>query len=104
MGWLASASWRQRTRANCEQSAELSHEAASLHPARALGIDRTKGTLAFGADADFIFVDDDLRVHATYIGGVKAWEAPISGRGGAQMGAPQPQQQQQQQQRRKRSR
>lgn len=44
-------------------------ESASLRPARFLGIDDRKGTLNFGADADFIIVDDDVNVKATFIGG-----------------------------------
>ncbi|CAG5135408.1 unnamed protein product [Candidula unifasciata] len=47
----------------------LALEAASLHPAQLLGIDDRKGTLNFGADADFIFLDDGLNVKATYIAG-----------------------------------
>lgn len=51
-------------------STEYVLEAASLHPARALGIDSTKGTLSFGADADFIFLDPKtLTVKSTWIGG-----------------------------------
>ena len=33
-------------------------QAASLHPAAVLGIDKQKGSLSFGADADFILLDD----------------------------------------------
>lgn len=50
-------------------------EAASLRAAQALGIDSSKGRLRVGADADLILLDDDLAVHATYMGGVKAWSA-----------------------------
>nr|CAG4642518.1 EOG090X06GX [Evadne anonyx] len=42
-------------------------EAATLHPARALGIDKKKGTLNFGADADFVFLDGKLNVLSTWI-------------------------------------
>ena len=45
-------------------------EAASLHPAQALGVDQVKGTLEFGADADFILIDkDNLDLSSTWIGG-----------------------------------
>jgi N-acetylglucosamine-6-phosphate deacetylase len=44
-------------------------EAASLHPAQALGIQDTKGTLIFGAEADFVFLGEDLKVWSTWIAG-----------------------------------
>lgn len=50
--------------------------AASLHPAQVLGIQRQKGTLAFGADADFIVCDDDLNIRATFVNGQLAWKPP----------------------------
>ena len=44
-------------------------EAASLHPAQALGLDQKKGTLAFGADADLIILDRaNLALLSTWIG------------------------------------
>ena len=52
-------------------------EAGSLHPAQALGIEASKGTLSFGADGDFILLDDQLHVHATYIAGTLAWNSPV---------------------------
>lgn len=48
-------------------------EAATLHPAQALGIADTKGTLRPGSDGDFVMLSDDLNVMATYIGGACAW-------------------------------
>ncbi|XP_045478885.1 N-acetylglucosamine-6-phosphate deacetylase [Harmonia axyridis] len=48
-------------------------EAASLHPAKALGIENHKGTLNYGADADFIFLNDDLHVQSTWIAGEKVF-------------------------------
>lgn len=45
-------------------------EAASLHPAKCLGIERQKGTLDFDSDADFILLDDQLQLLSTWIGGV----------------------------------
>ncbi|XP_072273742.1 N-acetylglucosamine-6-phosphate deacetylase isoform X2 [Pyxicephalus adspersus] len=48
-------------------------EAASLHPAQLLGIQNRKGTLDFGADADFVVLDDNLNVKSTYIAGEAVW-------------------------------
>lgn len=56
-----------------ECSKAFALEAASLHPAKALGIEDTKGTLDFGSDADFIFVSDDLHVQSTWIAGDKVY-------------------------------
>nr|CAD7397334.1 unnamed protein product [Timema cristinae] len=42
---------------------------ATLHPARTIGIQASKGTLNYGADADFVFLDDDLNVWSTWIAG-----------------------------------
>ncbi|RIA96959.1 Carbohydrate Esterase Family 9 protein [Glomus cerebriforme] len=44
-------------------------EAATLHPAELLGIQNVKGTLNVGADADFVFLDDDLNVVKCFIAG-----------------------------------
>lgn len=48
-------------------------EAASYKPALLLGIERSKGTLLEGADADFLFLDDDLHIHSCFIAGQLAW-------------------------------
>lgn len=48
-------------------------EAASLKPAQVLGVDDIKGNLNLDSDADFILVDEDLNVHATYVAGQLAW-------------------------------
>ncbi|XP_030568592.1 N-acetylglucosamine-6-phosphate deacetylase [Drosophila novamexicana] len=50
-------------------------EAATLHPARCLRIEREKGTLDFGTDADFILLDDGLHVRSTWIAGVCVHQA-----------------------------
>jgi N-acetylglucosamine-6-phosphate deacetylase len=42
---------------------------ATLNPARAQRIEKQKGVLAEGADADFVVLTDELEVAATYIGG-----------------------------------
>ncbi|KAI8871042.1 Metallo-dependent hydrolase [Ramicandelaber brevisporus] len=47
-------------------------EAATLHPAKLLGIQKTKGTLAYGADADLIFIDDEVNVLRTFVLGEEA--------------------------------
>ncbi|CAK4157269.1 unnamed protein product [Aphanomyces euteiches] len=57
---------------NC--SIEYALEAATLHPAQALGL-KNKGTLAFGADADFVLLNDKLQVVQTYIAGTLVYEA-----------------------------
>lgn len=56
-------------------SVESALEAASLHPAQLLGLEKRKGTLDFGADADFVMLDDSLHVQATYISGELVWQA-----------------------------
>ena len=48
-------------------------EAASLSPARLLGIDNTKGRIRNGYDADLVLMDDDLNVQATFVGGACVW-------------------------------
>lgn len=48
-------------------------EAATLHPAQMLVITDRKGTLDHDTDADFIFLDDNLAVHATFIAGEPVW-------------------------------
>lgn len=53
---------------------EYALEAASLHPARALGVDGRKGSMAFGADADFVLLDDALGVRSTWIAGECVYE------------------------------
>lgn len=49
-------------------------ECATLHPAKVLGMTKKRGTLNFGADADFIIMDKDLRVLATFIAGKIVWK------------------------------
>ncbi len=49
---------------------------ATLHPAQLLGITGKKGTLDFGSDADFVFLDDDLNVVSTYVAGECVWRSP----------------------------
>lgn len=49
-------------------------EAASLHPAQCLNIEQSKGTLNFGADADFLMLGTDLSVWSTWIAGECVYE------------------------------
>jgi N-acetylglucosamine-6-phosphate deacetylase len=44
-------------------------EAATLHPAQVLGIEKTKGTLNAGSDADIIFLNDDLEIQRVFVRG-----------------------------------
>ncbi|ORY07821.1 Metallo-dependent hydrolase [Basidiobolus meristosporus CBS 931.73] len=44
-------------------------EAATLRPAEALNITHKKGTFNAGADADFLFLDDDLNVKQVFVSG-----------------------------------
>ena len=57
-------------------SIEEALDAATLHPALCLGIEGRKGTLEYGTDADFIILDDDLNIYATFIGGKIVYESP----------------------------
>jgi len=51
-------------------------EAASLHPAQALGIENQKGTLDFGADADFVMIDEGrMEIISTWIAGKRVYKA-----------------------------
>lgn len=48
-------------------------DAATLHPAEVLKITDRKGTMDFDTDADFLMLDDNLNVMATYIAGELVW-------------------------------
>ena len=48
--------------------------AASLHPARAVGLEQYKGSLTPGKDADFVFLNPKtLKVRATFVSGVMCY-------------------------------
>lgn len=51
-------------------------EAATLHPACALGIQDRKGSLNFGCDADLVFLDHELNVASTWIASEKVYQNP----------------------------
>lgn len=46
---------------------------ASEHPAKLLGIYPNKGSLNYGTDADFVVLDSDVSVYATFIAGDLVW-------------------------------
>ena len=50
-------------------------EIATLSPARVIGLDRTKGSLEPGKDADLVIFDSDVNVLTTLIGGEVVWQA-----------------------------
>jgi len=50
-------------------------EMATLTPARVIGLDRAKGSLAPGKDADLVVFDEQVRVALTMVGGEVVWEA-----------------------------
>lgn len=74
----------RRFRRLCGTSIVRALEAASLHPACALGIESSKGRLDLGCDADFVMLDDELRVVETYIAGACVWSPHPDGRGAVQ--------------------
>lgn len=49
-------------------------ETITLHPAQVLGIQQFKGTLNYGADADFVFLGQKLNVQSTWINGQCVFE------------------------------
>jgi N-acetylglucosamine-6-phosphate deacetylase len=53
---------------------EQAVEMATLSPARAVGCDRAKGSLAPGKDADVVLFDEGVNVSLTMIGGEVAYE------------------------------
>jgi N-acetylglucosamine-6-phosphate deacetylase len=48
---------------------------ASANPAKVIGVDHRKGTLREGMDADFVVLDDDLRVRMTVVEGEVVYQA-----------------------------
>ncbi|CAI8019600.1 N-acetylglucosamine-6-phosphate deacetylase [Geodia barretti] len=60
----------------CTEAVAL--EAASLHPARVLGLEDSRGQLEKGARADIVVLDRDLNVQGTFIAGHPVWSLPGS--------------------------
>jgi len=48
---------------------------ATENPARLLGVDHLMGTLQPGTLADFILMDEECNIRATFVGGSCVWSA-----------------------------
>lgn len=55
-------------------SLEDAIDMATINPARNLGIDKQKGSITLGKDADFAIVDKNMKVYATYVGGKEVYK------------------------------
>ena len=51
---------------------------ASAYPAAFLGLEATHGRIAAGYRADLVVMDDELRVHETWIGGTRVFDAALT--------------------------
>ncbi|WAH43975.1 N-acetylglucosamine-6-phosphate deacetylase [Alicyclobacillus fastidiosus] len=45
-------------------------------PARQIGVDHRKGTLEPGKDADFLVIDENMHILATYVKGIEVYRSP----------------------------
>lgn len=57
----------------CNLSLEEAIDKATINPAKNLKIDDKKGSIALGKDADFVIIDKDLNVYATFVGGKEVY-------------------------------
>ena len=53
----------------CNLSLEEAIDKATINPAINLKIDKTKGSINIGKDADFVIIDKDLNIYRTYVNG-----------------------------------
>lgn len=53
----------------CKTSLEEAIDKATINPARNLNIEAYKGSIALNKDADFVIIDKDLNVYATFVNG-----------------------------------
>ncbi|KRY93238.1 putative N-acetylglucosamine-6-phosphate deacetylase [Trichinella pseudospiralis] len=63
---------RMKQFTSCE--AHVALNCATLHPSQFLDISDQMGSLVYNSIADFILLDDDLNIKATYIKGKKVWQ------------------------------
>ncbi|MGE5574465.1 MAG: N-acetylglucosamine-6-phosphate deacetylase [Bacteroidota bacterium] len=52
---------------------------ATINPARAIGVERNKGSLTVGKDGDVVVLDDGLNVHTTVVQGEVVYQAVSGG-------------------------
>lgn len=53
----------------CKTSLEEAIDKATINPARNLNIDAYKGSIAINKDADFVIIDKELNIYATFVNG-----------------------------------
>jgi N-acetylglucosamine-6-phosphate deacetylase len=70
--WNIALKFREFTRCSLEEAVD----AVTINPARTIGIDSRKGSLATGRDADIVLLEDDLSVAATIVRGTIRYRAP----------------------------
>lgn len=58
----------------CDSSVGEALDAATIHPANVLGLEKGKGRLDKGYDADMVLLDDDLNVLKTWVSGKILYE------------------------------
>ena len=57
----------------CKLTLEEAIDKATINPAKNLKIENKKGSIALGKDADFVIIDKDLNVYATYVNGKEVY-------------------------------
>jgi len=57
----------------CNLSLEEAIDKATINPAKNLKIEKKKGSIALDKDADFVIIDKDLNVYATYVNGKEVY-------------------------------
>lgn len=57
----------------CNISLAEAIDMATINPAKNLKIDDKKGSIALGKDADFVIIDKDINVYATFVGGKEVY-------------------------------
>ena len=57
----------------CKLSLEEAIDKATINPAKNLRIDKNKGSISLGKDADFVIIDRNLNVYRTYVNGKEVY-------------------------------